>query len=101
VACTDQGRLVQHRAIYPPSVFSLFVRFKTLTSLNIKITLYWDVTLCSLEDGSAASICKWKMHVTLIGHYVATKLHGVIYLKVLILNDLFNRYFTELICIRP
>lgn len=101
MSCTDQGRLVQHRAICPPSVFSIFVRFKTLTALNIKITLYWDVTPCSLEDGSAASICKWEKHLNVIGHYVATKLHGVIYLKVLILTDLFNRYFKELICIRP
>jgi hypothetical protein len=84
-----------------PSVLSLFERFKTLMALNIKITLYWDVTPCSLEDGSAASICKWKKHVTLIGHYVGTKLHGVIYLKVLFITDLFNRYLTELIYIRP
>ena len=56
------------------------IRVKTLTALYIKITLFWDVTPCSLGNGSAASICKWKKHVTLIGHYVSTKLHDVTWL---------------------
>jgi hypothetical protein len=87
VPFTDRGRLVQLRAICPPSVFSFLETFKTLTALNIKNTLYWDVTPCSLEDGRAASICRWKKHVNLIGHCVSTKLHGITYLKLIISID--------------
>jgi hypothetical protein len=83
----DRGRLVQLRAISLPSVFSLLETFKTITALNIKITLYWDVTPCSLEADRAASICRWKKHVNLIGQYVSSKLHVITYLKVIISTD--------------